>query len=250
MPSQRNAVGERELKQSKTGNFAVCEKGHHDVEDCPTFLTQPVQDRSKTIFKKKLCSRCLAAISKDHYSKKRYNRRSCKVCNRRHPTTLRGVKLDKNYKANIKDEKSNGEQNEKMKCASINTYSDVVSMCIVPVRVKRKDSMNEVQTYALMDSCSQGTSGRKRSITIKTINGEHTRSSLTIEDLQVANKNNVEGGWIDLPETYIKSDLPVDNADIAQPSQLKQRKYLDHITNQLNLEDNLPVDLLIGANHL
>ena len=206
MLSQRNAVDERELKQSKTGNFPVCEKGHHDLEDCPTFLTQPVQDRSKTIFKKNFCSRCLAAISKDHNAKKRYNRRSCKVCNRRHPTTLHGVKLDKNYKANIKDEKSNGEQNEKMKCASINTYSDVVSMCIVPVRVKRKDSIDEVETYALLDSCSQrtftldklanavGTSGRKSSITIKTINGEHTSSSMTIEDLQVVNINQVKGG--------------------------------------------------------
>ena len=93
-----------------------------------------------------------------------------------------------------------------MKCASINTYSDVVSMCIVPVRVKRKDSVNEVQTYALLDICSQGTfilyklgkavgtSGGRTSITIKTINGEHTSSSMAIEDLQVANINNVEGG--------------------------------------------------------
>ena len=172
------------------------------------------------------------------------------MCNGRNPTTLHGVKLDKNYKANIKDKKSNGEQNEKMKCASINTYSDVVSVCIVPMRVKRKDSMNEVQTYVLLDNFSKGTSARKTSITIKTINGEHTRSSMAIEDLQVTNINNVEGGWIDLPETYIKPDLPVDNADITQPSQLKQWKYLDHITNQLNLEDNLPVGVLIGANHL
>ena len=133
-------------------------------------------------------------------------------------------------------------------------------MCIVPVMVKRKDSINEVETYALLDSCSQrtftldklakavGTSGRKSSITIKTINGEHTSSSMTIEDLQVVNINQVKGGWTDFPKTYTKPDFPVDNADITQLSQLKQWKYLDHITNQLNLEDNLPVGLLIGAN--
>ena len=40
----------------------------------------------------------------------------------------------------------------------------------------------------------------------------------------------------------------MDNADITQPFQLKQWKYLDHITNQLNLEDNLPAGLLIRAN--
>ena len=72
---------------------------------------------------------------------------------------------------------------------------------------------------------------------------------MVMEDLQVANTNNEEDGWIDLPKTYTKlDDLPVDNADVTQPSQLKQWKYLDHITNQLNLEDNLPVGLLIGAN--
>ena len=124
----------------------------------------------------------------------------------KHPTTLHGVKLDKKGKASIKNEKNNGEQNEETKCASINTYSDVISTCIVPVRIKRKDSINEVQTYALLDSCSQGTfildklaktvgtSGRKTSITIKTKNGENTISSMAIEDLQVANINNEEGG--------------------------------------------------------
>ena len=57
---------EREVTQAKTGTCPVCEKGHQDIEDCPTFLTQPVQDRSKTVFKKKLCYGCLPALSKDH----------------------------------------------------------------------------------------------------------------------------------------------------------------------------------------
>ena len=71
-----------------------------------------------------------------------------------------------------------------MKCTSIDTGSHVVNMCIVPVRVKKKDSINEVQRYAVLDNCSQGTfmldklskavevSGRKTSVTIKTVNGE------------------------------------------------------------------------------
>ena len=109
-------------------------------------------------------------------------------------------------------------------------------MCIVPVRVKRKYSVNEVQTYALLDSYSQGTfiidrlaktvgaSGRKTSTTIKTINGGHTSSWMAIEDLQVGNTNNVGGGWKDRPKTYTKPDFSVNNADITQPSKLKQWK--------------------------
>ena len=118
---------------------------------------------------------------------------------------MHGVKRDKKDKASIKDEKSNGYQNEEIKHVSIDTYSDVVSMCIVPVRVKRKCSVNEIQTFALLDSCSQGTfmldkldkavgaSGRKTFTTIKTINGEHTSSSMATENLQVANTNIVGG---------------------------------------------------------
>ena len=101
----KDVVDEREVIQAKAGNFPVREKNHHDIEDCPTFLTQPVEDRNKTVFKKKLCYGCLAAILKDHNAKKYSNRRSCKVSNGRHATTLHGVKLDKKDKASIKDEK-------------------------------------------------------------------------------------------------------------------------------------------------
>ena len=45
-----------------------------------------------------------------------------------------------------------------------------------------------------------------------------------------------------------RSSKKLHKTNITQPSQLKQWKYLDHITNQLNLEDNLPVGQLIGAN--
>ena len=65
----KDAVGERKVTQAKTGNCPVCEKGHHDIDDCPTFLTQPLQGRSKIVFKKKLCYGCLAAISKEHNAK-------------------------------------------------------------------------------------------------------------------------------------------------------------------------------------
>ena len=77
----KDAVDEKEVTQGKTQSCAVCEKDHHDIEDCLTFLAQSVQDRSKIIFKKKLCFTSLAGISKDHKDKKCSNRRSCKMRN-------------------------------------------------------------------------------------------------------------------------------------------------------------------------
>ena len=42
---------------------------------------------------------------------------------------------------------------------SNSTYagSDVVSMCVVPVRVSHKQSNIVINIYALLDSCSEGT---------------------------------------------------------------------------------------------
>ena len=41
--------------------------------------------------------------------------------------------------------------------ASINQETNMVSMCVVPVTVKHKNSSREVKTFAMLDNCSQGT---------------------------------------------------------------------------------------------
>ena len=79
-------------------------------------------------------------------------RRSCKVCNGRHPTALHGVKLKK------KGAHGNSgieERGEEITCASINTSSDIINMCIVLVQIRQKKSDMVLQTYTLLDTCSQ-----------------------------------------------------------------------------------------------
>ena len=72
----------------------VCDD-HHDIEKCQVFLSQTMEDRSKTLYKKKLCYRCLGNISKEHNVKSCANRRMCKVFSGRHPTVLHGLKIQK-----------------------------------------------------------------------------------------------------------------------------------------------------------
>ena len=43
----KDAVDEKEVTQAKTGNCLVCEKSHHEIEDCPTFITQPIKTEAK-----------------------------------------------------------------------------------------------------------------------------------------------------------------------------------------------------------
>ena len=61
--------------------------------------------------------------------------------------------------------------------------SNVISMCLVPVRVKHEYGANEITTYAMLDNCSQGSfihdslvkkrgvTGSKTTINLETLHG-------------------------------------------------------------------------------
>ena len=127
-------------------------------------------------------------------------------------------------------------------------------------QIASTSTSKNVHTYALLDSYSQGTfildqlanelgiSGTKTSLTIKTLNGEFTNNSTTIEGLKVVTISKDNSEWLSLPRTFTRSDLPVDNDDITKPSQLRKWKYLENVTDQLTFNDDISVKLLIGAN--
>ena len=64
----------------------------NDLDDCSVFMSQTVEDRSKVLFKNKLCYSCYRCLSKDHSARNCKQRRSCKVRKEKHPTGLHGFK--------------------------------------------------------------------------------------------------------------------------------------------------------------
>ena len=186
------------------------------------------------------------------------------MCNGKHPTTLHGhvrKKVDNTqHQCNIEasEERNDGEV---AACASLNTGMEVISMCVVPVKLRHGDSGETlVKTYALLDSCSQGTfilerllkkfgiKGRKTSINIKTLNGEVTSKSSVINGLKVADSRNSSEDWLEFSDTYTKQYLPVGKEDVATPSKLKKWGHLESIFDEINEDDNISVGLLIGEN--
>ena len=147
---------------------------------------------------------CFQEIKKDHNAKDCSKRRFYKVRSGKHPTTLHGYVRKK---ADNTQHQCNSEASEERKdgevaaCASLNTGMEVISMCVVPVKLRYGDS-GETLTYAILDSCSQGTfileklpkrfgiKRRRTSITIKTLNGEITNKSLVLSGLKVASSRN------------------------------------------------------------
>ena len=115
-------------------------------------------------------------------------------------------------------------------CNSTYAGSNVVSICVVHVRVSHKQSKIVINTYALLDSCSQGTfvteevlremnlKGKGTTITVNTLNGEATENSKIIEGLKVSNSS-------DHGNEFLKW--------LRLPDQLSQWKYVDGIKGEL-----------------
>ena len=73
-----------------------------------------IEERSKVIFKKKLCYGCYQKVSRTHNAKNCTNRKVCKVCSDKHPTTLHGLVLRKD---------NSQEKSEKQKVEEISEKS-------------------------------------------------------------------------------------------------------------------------------
>ena len=125
-------------------------------------------------------------------------------------------------------------------------------MCVVPVLVRHKLSNCIAKKYVMLDNCSQATlmrnkllgalglHGRKTSITVKTMNGEVTKSFEVLHGIEVAQASNEskEKIWVQLPSTYTQEDLSVDNREIATAEKVKKWKYLDNLKPVMSLDDN------------
>ena len=88
-----------------------------------------------------------------------------------------------------------------------------------------------------------GISWRQTSITIKTINGDYASSFWAMEDLHIANiSNHTSESWT-FWKTYTRSEFPLDNGHISNPSLLKKWKYLGDVISHLSQSN----DFLLGC---
>ena len=60
-------------------------------------------------------------------------------------------------------------------CASTKFRSDVINMCVVPVQICHPDSKKVLDTYAMLDNCSQDTFVKEEIIEALGITGAKTR---------------------------------------------------------------------------
>lgn len=135
-----------------------------------------------------------------------------------------------------------------------------LSMCIVPVIIRHSDAKSDVLTYALLDSCSQGTfidqsllqvlyfKCDKINITVKTLNSSASDSPSVVKGLLVRGLNSKTSEWHELPVTYSRSGLPVEKEEIPTPEKLKSGPHLSNVARELFSLSSFHVGPLIGSN--
>ena len=105
-----------------------------------------LNERIKILRKGKLCYGCLKPMAKDHNAKNCQQRLTCRICAACHPKILYG------YVPKIKTDSSQSTENsecssrittgeENVTCASVNGnfYVEVISMCVVPVKIPHQN---------------------------------------------------------------------------------------------------------------
>ena len=171
---------------------------------------------------------------KPKYNAKTFDKRlNCRTCSGGHPTAMHSC--IPNRKEDTQDDQRSNENDESVtnSLADLKTLSTVekhqtkvISMCIVPVKVKSAAQGKIVLTYAMVENCSQESfiqealvkkiqaPGRKTTLNLKTLNEERSESTTAIEGLQVARSKD-GSTWIKMPRIYTRQHLAVNKSKVA-----------------------------------
>ena len=177
------------MKSSTEDNSSRCKmcNGRHDLDECKAFNDMTGHERRSFLSKQKLCYNCYEAISSKQTTRNCPRKRKCKICLAKRPTGLHGYKIRRKDDSKKEDDpgktaKNNCANIKDVQCESVGT-GEVLSMCVEPFKVRHENSDKKIMTFAMLDTCSQGTfatinlierlniSGIETSINIKTLIG-------------------------------------------------------------------------------
>ena len=167
---------------------------------------------------------------------------TCSRCKGSHPTPLHGYTSNKKSKTdgnqivdgggNLKNNFAAFNNDLKRATMTGKTGSKVISMCIVPVKVKHGGGKDMITTYTMLDNCSQGSfihddlvkelgvHGMKTNLNLKTLHREKAESTMVVEGIKVTGMSG-DGSLLSLPKLYTRREIPVDKEEIATPAKIK-----------------------------
>ena len=240
---------------------------NHNLDTCEHFMKKNLKKKTKLLAREKCSYGCYQSMSKNHNAKNCTQRLVCRTCNKNHPTGMHEyyVRKCENGKNGSLTERHFNESKESVKRVSVNEKleSEVISMFFVPIWVGHKNSNKIFKIFAMLDNCSQGSfirdeliedlwiTGRKLQLSLKTLTGEKSEDTITIDGLIVSGidlKKTRTNEWIELPRVYSKQSLPVEREEIATTNNIKKWDYFKSISREITQKDEIKIGMLIGAN--
>ncbi len=239
-------------RPSTSNKCAYCEYCH-DVEECELFTKLTLDARKTWLKENRLCFSCFET---GHISKVCTSRRTCNVCNRKHPTTLHDPEFNM-LQASKQPERNVSNEPEVTGNASVN-QSDVVLQAILPVTVRLGNS-RIITTYAFLDNGSTGcfitenlkdqlnAKNKEATLKLRTMSGVNYVKTAMITDLIITD---IHGNHpVTLPKTYTRDEIPVTHQQIPKPNMLKQWPHLQHLAEKIpEYYPTLDIGILIGNN--
>ena len=253
-----------DTQDNKCLSCVLCKGNGHSLAECRTFRSKPVEEKQEFVRKNGLCFGCLQY---GHMSKTCMQKSTCKICQRKHPTSLhmeqRSWGGDSKRETPERSKKSKeAEKPEKaVVCRKVsNTGSEGMSAMIVPVWVSKKSSpKNEFLVYALLDTQSDTTFILEETAHILDPESETVSLRLStmsardkvirckkLQDLQVRGYDS--DVFIDLPTTYTRNFTPKDRSHIPTPTTANKWPHLRPVAHLIQPMQDCEVALLIGYN--
>ena len=218
-------------------------KTDHKLDDCPVFKAKTLDDRRSYVKQNALCFGCFVF---GHLSRDCRRRLTCKVCNKRHPTSL-----------HIFAPTPVDDQVQALSVKAGTTVSRSRCSTTVPVWVSHKENpTKERLVYGLLDSQSDstfissitcdwlGVSGPEVKLKLSTMLAEDVVQCRKISGLQVRGYNSTT--QISLPSTYTRESIPSNTAHIPTPEVVHDWPHLRQLSNELVPLQEVEIGLLIG----
>ena len=245
--SRREPLNSNTTPGSRFGTCLFCTE-RHSIQICEKFRAIPFANRQRFVRDNQLCYGCLV---KGHLSRDCRNKKTCQICQQRHPTSMHKLEPPSEDATSAVPITA---------CASNNNLDNTPrkSSMVLPVLISHSNNPGkEIMTYAKLDSQSDASFITDNTAKALGLCGSETRLSLStmtasdkiikcqrFENLAIRGLGS--GLKIPLTQVYSRKTIPINYQHIPCVEMIDKWPHLDTLRDKIAPKFDCEVGLLIG----